>query len=44
VSTDGAPREPQTWHYGLIAEYWAEFNDDFRAFEIPYFFSALECS
>src|SRR5437588_10836769 len=29
--------EPQTWHYGLIAEYWAEFNDDFRAFEIPYF-------
>lgn len=29
--------EPQTWHYGLIADYWAEFNDDFRAFEIPYF-------
>ena len=29
--------DPQTWHYGLIAEYWAEFNDDFRAFEIPYF-------
>jgi SAM-dependent methyltransferase len=28
---------PQTWHYGLIADYWAEFNDDFRAFEIPYF-------
>ena len=29
--------EPQTWHYGLIADYWAEFNDDFRAFEIQYF-------
>jgi SAM-dependent methyltransferase len=29
--------EPQTWHYGLIADYWAEFNDDFRAFEVPYF-------
>jgi SAM-dependent methyltransferase len=28
---------PQTWHYGLIAQWWAEFNDDFRAFEIPYF-------
>jgi SAM-dependent methyltransferase len=29
--------EAQTWHYGLIADYWAEFNDEFRAFEIPYF-------
>jgi SAM-dependent methyltransferase len=28
---------PQTWHYGVIADYWAEFNDEFRAFEIPYF-------
>jgi SAM-dependent methyltransferase len=28
---------PQTWHYGLIAQYWAEFNDDFRPHEIPYF-------
>ena len=28
---------PQTWHYGLIAKYWAEFNDDFRPHEIPYF-------
>ena len=28
---------PQTWHYGLIAEYWALFNDDFRPHEIPYF-------
>ena len=27
----------QTWHYGLIARYWAEFNDDFRPHEIPYF-------
>ncbi len=29
--------DPQTWHYGLIAEYWAQFNDDFRPHEIPYF-------
>ena len=28
---------PETWHYGLIARYWAEFNDDFRPHEIPYF-------
>jgi SAM-dependent methyltransferase len=29
--------KPQTWHYGLIAKWWAEFNDDFRPHEIPYF-------
>lgn len=29
--------EPQTWHYGVVARYWAEFNDDFRSHEIPYF-------
>jgi len=29
--------EPLTWHYGLVARYWAEFNDDFRPHEIPYF-------
>jgi SAM-dependent methyltransferase len=29
--------QPQTWHYGLIAQWWAEFNDDFRPHEIPYF-------
>ena len=29
--------QPQTWHYGLIAQYWALFNDDFRPHEIPYF-------
>lgn len=28
---------PQTWHYGLIAEWWSEFNDDFRPHELPYF-------
>src|ERR671937_2160278 len=36
-SAETMTTEPQTWHYGLIADYWAEFNDDFRAFEIPYF-------
>ncbi|HYY04382.1 MAG TPA: class I SAM-dependent methyltransferase [Gaiellaceae bacterium] len=33
---------PQTWHYGLIANYWAEFNDDFRPHEIPYFQRHIE--
>lgn len=28
---------PQTWHYGLIAEWWSEFNDDFRPHELAYF-------
>ena len=32
----------QTWHYGLIARYWAEFNDDFRPHEIPYFQRYIE--
>src|SRR5262249_35299900 len=33
---------PQTWHYGLIARYWAEFNDGFRPQEIPYFQRFIE--
>jgi SAM-dependent methyltransferase len=33
---------PQTWHYGLIARYSAEFNDDFRSHEIPYFQRHIE--
>jgi SAM-dependent methyltransferase len=33
---------PQTWHYGLIAQWWAEFNDDFRPHEIPYFQRFIE--
>jgi SAM-dependent methyltransferase len=32
----------QTWHYGLIARYWAEFNDDFRPHELPYFRRFIE--
>ena len=27
--------EPQTWHYGLVARWWAEFNDSGP--EIAYF-------
>ncbi|MFL5919057.1 MAG: class I SAM-dependent methyltransferase [Gaiellaceae bacterium] len=34
--------EPQTWHHGLIAKWWAEFNDDFRPHEIPYFQRYIE--
>ncbi len=29
--------EPQTWHHGLVAEWWEEFNDDFRPHELAYF-------
>jgi hypothetical protein len=36
---DGAP---QTWHYGLIAKWWSEFNDDFRPHELPYFQRYIE--
>ncbi|HEX2427261.1 MAG TPA: class I SAM-dependent methyltransferase, partial [Gaiellaceae bacterium] len=34
--------QPRTWHYGLIARYSAEFNDDFRPHEIPYFRKFIE--
>ena len=33
---------PQTWHYGLIARWWAEFHDGFRSHEIPYFQRYIE--
>ena len=42
---DGAGRvsePPQTWHYGLVAKWWSEFNDDFRPHEIPYFQKFIE--
>lgn len=32
----------QTWHHGLVATWWAEFNDDFRPHEVPYFRSHIE--
>jgi hypothetical protein len=31
---------PQTWHYGLVARYWAEQNTDGP--EIPYFQNLIE--
>ena len=31
------PEAPQTWHHGLVAQWWAEFNDEFRSHELPYF-------
>jgi hypothetical protein len=34
--------EAQPWHCGVIARYWAEFNDDFRPHEIPYFQRRVE--
>jgi SAM-dependent methyltransferase len=33
---------PQTWHYGIVAKWWSEFNDDFRPHEIPYFQKFIE--
>ena len=32
-----ADQAAATWHYGLVAKWWSEFNDDFRAHEIPYY-------
>ena len=32
-----AERDPETWHHGLVATWWAEFNDDFRPHEVAYF-------
>jgi SAM-dependent methyltransferase len=37
-----APEHPRTWHHGLIARWWSEFNDDFRPHEIPYFGRFIE--
>jgi SAM-dependent methyltransferase len=31
-----------TWHHGLVAKWWAEFNDDFRPHEVPYFQRHIE--
>jgi SAM-dependent methyltransferase len=32
----------ETWHHGLIAKWWAEFNDDFRPHEVAYFRRHIE--
>ena len=32
-----AMTQPETWHHGLVAQWWSEFNDDFRSHELPYF-------
>jgi SAM-dependent methyltransferase len=41
VTTDGAESSaPSTWHYGLVAEWWAAFNTDGP--EIGYFGSFVE--
>ena len=37
-----AQSDSQTWHHGLVATWWAEFNDDFRPDEIAYFRRHLE--
>jgi SAM-dependent methyltransferase len=36
------PVTQPTWHYGLVAKWWAEFNDDFRPHEVPYFQRYIE--
>jgi len=28
MATTPAPETPQTWHYGLVAKWWSEFNRD----------------
>ena len=36
-------KQPQIWHYGLVARYWGEFETD-SAREAPYFRSLIERS
>lgn len=40
--SEASSATPQTWHYGLVAKWWSEFNDDFRPHEIPYFQRFIE--
>jgi len=35
---------PRTWHSGLVARWWAEFNDDFRPHEVAYFQRRIEAN
>ena len=35
-------RAAESWHHGLVATWWAEFNDDFRPHEITYFHRRIE--
>ena len=35
---------PQTWHHGLVAAWWGEFNDDFRPHEVPFYQAHIERS
>src|SRR5580765_4633163 len=35
-------RDPETWHHGVVATWWAEFNGDFRPHEVPYFQRFIE--
>lgn len=32
----------RTWHHGLVAQWWANFNDDFRGHELDYFRSQID--
>jgi SAM-dependent methyltransferase len=40
--SEGLSSTPQSWHQGLVATWWAEFNDDFRPHEIAYFQRHIE--
>ena len=35
TGVDRMPEQPRTWHYGLMAQWWAEFN--IGGSEIAYF-------
>ena len=38
------PVSEPTWHHGVVAKWWAEFNDDFRPHEVAYFQRRIEQS
>jgi hypothetical protein len=40
AGVDRMPEQPQTWHYGLMAQWWSEFN--LGGPEIAYFQQFIE--
>src|SRR5207245_328364 len=40
LTVEDTPRDPQTWHYGVVAKWWAEFN--VSGPEIAYFQKFVE--
>ena len=42
IGVFGFGRLANTWHHGLVARWWSEFNRDWRGSEIEYFKNVIE--